>query len=797
MITVHDILKTDPYRCAKGDPIYIDKETFYEKGVYVKPSKDLCEKCHRSVKEGNSRIKLFHINGYAGCGKTLLAHYMMYNYGYDDDYYYEFDQGEGKEYSLSYIREMMIHKLGERIGETAFRKREFMVEFADVGKNIYGETLDYKMLHQLIYDDSWLTAAINGDLVCDTLMQFIVTIKDSMRQIADPKIYDINEIIKFLLMCDYLWRCSEVIVKGDYQEGKYVFCLLDNLDNLSRDAVVDLYVDIHDVIRKLTEQRSMIYHYNENRLTHIKCILLFPTREVTHRRLKEGLRRRNQEYLLQMNGAVATFELEGNCPQLDEIIAARKKHWSDKVPNGDHIGKIEIIESLMKIPYVNGQFSELLNGNYSHCVDRIIDLWNEMPEWVAKCAKMQVDREYGADYARCSQEGTRGVLLRMLLELFKERNIYDSVTNRDETDCFNFNGKLGLSELNSESSEGGYSVSISRLLLTFIRSSIDGRVRINHIFKCFACLDGYEICRYLFALSENIRDTWRRLIVFSANIPHNVTDLYSQYERYKSDSSTPTVEFTEVEICLSGRTYIRTVVPNFEFYLSRLNMENGIDVNPPLFSEKSLCNRQGTRVCMHSIEKVLQSIEHCASEIYRYDADMIDGCIRIGELDYIGKLFVESQSYQRAKQSHLSRIIFSHISYIERFRRYLLYITNGESGRDNGFSDEAVYINQQLISFILRYLVLFDKQPLIHGYGELLDNRYLPEHYAEKMTKYNTCKDILAIVESRSEMKQKKTLLDSIEMGYQNQKKAQLKLLDEIRRIHYEGYRIISKVELD
>lgn len=794
MLTVHDILKTDPYKCMAGDPVFIDKRTFYEKGIYVKPSKILCEKCRRSIEEGNSRIKLFHINGYAGCGKTLLAHYMMYNYGYDDDYYYEFDRGEGKEYSLDYIREMMISNLSQRIAKMSFDNSQVLREFANASKNIYGQTADYNMLHELIYEKSWLVEALSNQLAFDSVIQLVVTIKESMYAITDPHEYDINDIIKFLLLCDYLWRCSEIVVNKKEETGKYVFCLLDNLDNLSREAVVDLFVNIHDVIRKLTEQRSMFLHFNDNHFAHIKYILLFPTREVTHRRLMEGLRRRGQEDLLKPNGAVANFELAGNCASFDEIIASRKKYWLTQLPDSEHIKKIDVIESLMKIPYVNGQFSELLNGNYSHCIDRILDLWDEMPDWVMECAKMQKDCEYGSEYARCSQEGTRGILLRMLLELFKDRNVYDSVTNNDEENNFNYNGKLGLGELNVEAMPGEYSVSISRVILTFISGSEDGKTRINHIFRCFDHLDGYEVCRYLYALCENIRDTWRRLIVFSANIPTNITDLYRQYELYKKDPSTKSIHFSEVELCLSGKTYIKTVVPNFEFFLSRLNMRNGIESNPPLFSAKSIECRYGERICMGSIEYVLQTIEKCASEIYRYDADMIKKCIDNDNMDYIGKLFVESQS-QNAKQSHLSRIIFSHVSYIERFRRYMLYSMN--KGDDKEFTEESISMNQRLISYILRYLILFDKTLFCDEYSDLLENQYLPQNYSEQIKEKHTCRDICSIVESRCEMRRKSFLRESIEKGFQNQRKAQIKLLEEIKQIHTHGYNIISKIELD
>lgn len=796
MITVRDVLKIDPYREIKGVPIYIDKKDFYaeKEGVYVPPSKDICERCCRSIEEGNSRIKLFHINGYAGCGKTLFAHYMMQRYSYDDDYYYEFDHGEGQEYSLSYIKEIMIRQLSKRMALIINDNPPILKEFYETGRLIYGESDDYKMLQELFYGDSWLIQTIEERLASLPLVQYSVTIKESMSLIADEKKYDINSIIKFLLFCDYLWRCSEV-TQGMYgKEEKYIFCLLDNLDNLSRTAVVDLYVDLYDVISKLTEQNTMFRFFEDNKFSQIKCIVLFPTREVTQRRLLEGLRKRKLEYLLDNNSTIFSFDLEGKCASLDEIIASRKKYCSQKQLNADTIEKVELIESLMKIPYVNKQFSELLNGNYSYCVDRILDLWNLMPEWVEECRKMQKSKGMSSECAICSYEGTRGILLRMLLELFKERDVYNSVTDEDDILHFNVNGKLGLSELNCDKGMGEYNVSISRLLLTFIKGSNNHKVRINHIFKCFSHLDGYEICRYLYALSENIRDTWRRLIVFSSIIPTNVKDLYKQYDMFVSNNDTPATAFSEVELCLSGKTYIHTVVPNFEFFLSRINKDCGININPPLFSQKSL-HSSSENIWAKSIETVLSSIEKCANEIYCYDAYMVDRCVKNNCVEYIEKLFVVSKTKYgiSTKQSHLSRIIFSHISYIERFRRYLLY--NMCPSKEQELSEYAIQINKQIISYILRYLILFDRTPFDSEYSALLNNEFLTEEYLDNFKNNKTCLDIFKITEI-SQLNRHISVKEEISKGYKNQKSAQNKLLEEILKIHNSHYSIISKIEI-
>lgn len=801
MITVIDALKTDPYRDKKTAAIHIDKNTFYSEinGVYVKPSKELCEKCCSSIENGNSNIKLFHINGYAGCGKTLFAHYMMYKYGYDDEYYYEFDQGEGKDYSLDYISKKMILQLSSRIAKISRKDESILIFFNNIIKNIYGESAEYKMLDELANGYSWLEKSLCKQYGELSELQYSLTIKESMEKITDSKEYNIKDVLKFILFCDYFWRCSEVVngLYGD-DKNKYIFCLLDNLDNLSPSAVVDFYVAVRDVIAKLLNHQDIFQFIDNKSFTEVKCVVLFPTREVTQKKLRDGLRKLNYDYNMLATNIVFSFELEDCYPPSDKIIESRKQYLIRKNFNQDVINKIDVVEKLMKIPYVNTQFSALLNGNYSLCVDRIFDIWCEMPELVNECENLQNCKKYNSDFVKCAQEGTRGFLLRMLLEIFKDRNVYESVTDLDAPNNFNVSGKLGLSQLNYFSAKKSYSVSISRLILTFIQSSNYQKVRINHIFRFFSDYDGEEICRYLYALCENIRDTWRRLIVFSDHVPSCLDDLYNQYKLYTLDPKMPSNNFSEVELCLSAKTYLQYVIPNFEFFSSRISIKKKIDVNPPLFSMKSIAkSSDGKRICIKTIENVLKSVENCSNEIFKYDSEMIKKCVndKNYEIEEISKLFFPANSkYHDVKQSHLSRIIFSHISYIERFRRYFLNLISDGS---DVLNEEAIQLNEQLVSYIIRYLSLFDTLPFEKEYSKLLSNKYLDNNFKDNLKKKKTCKCILNNVNAQQEFKQFNLLSDEINIGYNNQERAQIKLLEEILNIHENEYKIISKIEID
>ena len=372
MIAVHDLLKVDPYNSVKGDPYYIDKNVFYN-GVYAEPSSYLLGKAERSVNSGNNAIRLFHVNGYAGCGKTLFAHYLINKYGYNDNYNYSFDHGEGRDYSLEFVKTKILKQLVRHVSHVV--KNNTVLEiFIKIGRNVFGEGKDYELFSSFIYYEQWQVTVYNSLKLQMTWLQISVIIEDAITDLFRNIICDVNDKIKFLLLCDYYWRCAEVNSSDCNAEERVVFCLLDNLDNLHTDAAVELFLDINDVLRNLNEARIDFEENEVGMFSHIKYIYLFSTREITYQRLLDELRRRNQATLFSNHNTVIPFDLENNVASLDCIIRLRKEYWAKKAEKSE-ISIIEVIEGLMSIPFIQKQFSDLLNDNYSYTVDRILDLW--------------------------------------------------------------------------------------------------------------------------------------------------------------------------------------------------------------------------------------------------------------------------------------------------------------------------------------------------------------------------------------------------------------------------------------
>lgn len=799
MIIVNDLLKTDPFRSSKQDRYYISENVFYSE-VYARPKTAFLREMEQNITEGNSLFRLLNIDGYAGCGKTLFAHYLIHKYGFDDEFFYEFDQGEGKNYSLDHVKEKMIELLSRQMAVDMLGDKQVLQKFFDFGRNSFNHETEYQLFGKLFYDEPCvLDECLKGEFeepepVAATIDRFSELLK-SVSENANN-----GDAIKFLLLCDYFWRISKAIVHKYALEDKVIFCLMDNLDNLNQEAVVELYVNVREMVRNFSVQRISDHRngVGADDIPSYKFVYLLPTREVTMRNLRYGLRQRKDSETPDDRGRIFRMDLNDNNVSLHQIIKKRKDYWSQIDATKKEVDKIKEIETLMRMPYVHGPFADLLNGNYLYCIDRIIDLFllkgNKENDLMLEVLNLHQQTYNSNDYRGCAGEGIRGIILRMLLELFKERDVYEGVTDKNQANQFNVNGKLGLAPLDLEALENSgteKSVSISRLLMTFIQSSEEGGTSLVDIFKCFSNMnmDCREICRSLYALSENTRDVWRRLIVFETNSPASVDDLYQQFTLFTSNK--PDSISTSMEICLAGSTYVKSVVPHFEFYLSRLTARNSLKEFPPLFCKASSRLRGTQRLCFSSIEKVLESVEYRAEELYEFDINFIQWC---NDPAYISRMFLNNESIPNAQQTHLSRLIFSHISYIERYRRYLLFKLNNGAGEN--LSKELIEVNERFVSYIVRYLALFNYSTVEKAMRNRISNSFLTEKYFSQAKTRKTCNDIVDFACKCESDGGYRNSVKQINTGYIRQAVVQEKLLERIQFICSFQYAKISKIEL-
>ena len=278
----------------------------------------------------------------------------------------------------------------------------------------------------------------------------------------------------------------------------------------------------------------------------------------------------------------------------------------------------------------------------------------------------------------------------MLLTEFKNNGVYRE--------------KLQLSECKQDDE-----VSLSRLILTLLRERGDrcSMLELYNLLSPFFDID--DITNEIWFLNESSRKIWRRLLLFNVKFPTSLVELRKQGQAYKKHN-VEIEEYSEVDICTSGKAYIEFVVPHFEFMLSRHNHSIGLledRRSQPLFADSSEAEIN-TDIFKYRFEKkidwVYQDVRDCCYNSVHF-SDKICDYYNISRDDYINNTVYNYMSYAqdgtvRFKQSYESRLIFSHIGYIERYRRYLL-----KKHRED--KDYLVDINKRIINFIQKYISLY------------------------------------------------------------------------------------------
>lgn len=815
MPTLDALLTADPYRTLENSQTYIPPKDFYNDadGVYVVAND--CSKIEEILKENDQMALIFRLNGYAGCGKTMFAHFVIWKYGRDDDFYYEFDENEGGDYSLDYVITRITRRLSSKLSLLIKNDYRVIKKFDILGKQFdCTEPINYGLQDFFLPGNAGYKAWENAKhlfseerpRIANQIRQAILKSINQVKQNAKPpqgsridnESYELISALSFLLILDFLLR--HALTLSDKEAQTPSFCLLDNLDNLKRDVIAELYFSILDVIEKIQNFYRNNSKEESSFTNNFRIIYIVSTRAVTYMKLRDEVLSKWHIAIWEKIDRAFYTNLSLNSELHGKIIEKRRKYWEKNGKFHDIQKKqFEEIEDLIKTQFSSGSFSALFNDNYFYCVKLILEFYKKCNNWgnISKdflsklrneCFEYSISESIpeSKNYLKTSVgDAKKGIFLRIMLEILKENGAYASPYDQNRKDYFRTISKLGLAPLDSISRNQPFGVSLSRLILTFLRSKESHPTSLKELFDCFSAYDPEDICRSVYALSENIRDVWRRLIMFNRTIPIEIEDLYKQARAYKQktkiESGEKGIDYTEIELCQAGEEYLTVVVPSFEFFLSRLDQQrNNLENYPPLFLSTSIRNDKWNS----SIKAVLEAVEKCARLLEDYDKNMITTLINNEKEDFIQHLFVASRKDKSIKQTHLSRIVFSHITYLDHFRVYYLWYWRKNDPNEKIKSQEQLKKdNERIVSYIIRYLTIFDKSWMQNEkYTALLNNRFLGDMY-ELTRNYSDCLSINVFLEDK-----KFSSLAGIKMGFENQKKAQQMLLDQILIIHRNSY---------
>lgn len=623
-----------------------------------------------------AKVDLIHIEGYAGCGKSTFVHHLLWKLKWDDNEEYVHDfTGEKK------VEDMYISLLSKRIYKDIINETGILERMRDIDQfeiRCFGDTK--KFIENVI--TKMKMSAIKSETEIGRYLNEL------------PLVVDYGMRLKQMIEFDFLWSFIEKILQGNSKQLYVVFDNVDSISDLDEERV------LVNSLKNFVNECNYFFSMNLNNtgffceksisdiISKTKMICFLTTRIIT-----------TQKY----------FELEPDLEHVygwfscrmpedyyshSRIISHRIEHYRELENNNLDSRTLKVLSDMQlasDIFYKVSIFKRLFNGNIRYCLYCLRDMVNneKKKQLIEECRNLYETLDDAVD-------GATEIVLAMVLEYLKEGKVYSE--------------KLML-----QGTGQNEKVSLSRIVLTILREK-GGRCSFWDLLNQLKDFwEIKEICEVIYALSEANRKIWRRLLVFNSKFPDSLDKLEKQAESFQTGENDISL-YSELGICAAGSIYIESVLPRFEFIMSR----HGENINnlekpdyQPLFcesSEECINKRATSEMYKYRFERKIDRVfgdvkKHCEKSM-RFSKEVMNK-FGLNEDEYISGTYYNYQSVNKDgtlgnKQSYESRLIFSHIGYIERYRRYLL-----QKKRNNGITI-LQDINERIVKRIKRYLLLYN-----------------------------------------------------------------------------------------
>ncbi len=627
-----------------------------------------------------AKVDLIHIEGYAGCGKTTFVHHLVWKKYGDNPVHTSIIDFEGEKEIAEPMRDAISTKISVYL--SGHKEKDFLKDICQFElRRFHAGTIEQcKMLFNDICN-----------IQNETTKDSIISMLKSQQQFFGSE----KEYMYYLLVVDFLWNLST------YQDDISIplIVIFDNVDSVNDQEQEQLFVT---VLKEFINDCNFFYGMNldnknlfsgqriEDIVLQMKFVCFLTTRLVTMRKLLE------LEPDLEKVYGWTSIKMPENYYNHLSIINKRIGYFSTLNLESESISFLNKISEFANNVYKNNIFMRLFNGNFRFSVRTLCNLIIGYggTELIEESNSLSNDPAISQE----TSAGSAGMVLSILCHYLKRNGIYSD--------------KLCLSECQPDGR-----ISLSRIILTVLHEK-DGSCNmldLLHLLSPFFSVN--EICKTVYALNEAKRDILRRMVVFDLVFPKNEDEFLNQGKQFEKGNDT-LEDYSDVILCLSGKVYLESIVPHFEFMLSRHKFGNDILNNynyTPLFSKSSeqLINDRMTGQLFgfeRKIDWVYQDVYDCCINSVQFAQSVMEA-FNMEREDYMNNSYFNYHSTNRDgapgyKQSYESRLIFSQVGYIERYRRYLLYKCHESD------LDFKVDINRRLVERLKRYIELYTRKGL-------------------------------------------------------------------------------------
>lgn len=642
-----------------------------------------------------AKVDLIHIAGYAGCGKTTFVRHLIWTKFGEAALNENVIDCEG----LSDIPELLRSLLAKKVcydTENGGKNLKLLQQVDRFHLAVFGPD-SAKALHDLFQMLNRQEDALTED-----------SVKDILRAQKDKEYFQPENrqerYLYYLLTVYFIWEFS---AHASHNLQRPIIILFDNVDSLrdisqERAFVYTLkqFINSCNYFFGFNADNSEVYGVEKisSLVKKTKFLCFLTTRLITATKYQNLDPDLENAY-----GWVSLHMPEEYYSHID-IIQRRVTYYKELEQN-DTLASIQRLESISEFShniYKNDNFRRLFNGNLRYCINTICQLIHhyECTSLIDESNALYRLSLLQTPISKEVKEGSSGILLSMLLQYLKQENVYAE--------------KFHLSECQPDGK-----LSLSRIILTILREKGNFCYLPDLLDLLNPLYSVKEVCETVFDLSEAKRNILRRML--TCDVTPFVSDKEEFLERvacYEAGAKDPGLQYAELRLCLSGETYLNYVVPHFEFMLSRHKGDYIFLTNfnyHPLFSAGSeQLIGDSTAEQMYAFERkidwVYGDVKDCCKNSTDFSKQVMEA-LHLTKEQYLNNSYFNYSTAGRDgspgyRQSYESRLIFSHIGYIERYRRYLL-----DKHRANPKAD-LQSMNQRLILRIERYLTLYQDEEL-------------------------------------------------------------------------------------
>ena len=651
---------TDPVLNYGG--ILTQKKTAFNQSLYVNGQKQVEDDIISDIcSGGKSTIKII---GNKGCGKTTLVHHLSQALDSKENVRtLMLDFGESRStLEFAHAKDAVAKKVYERLKKDCLENNSQGLKWiVDLYTEIE-DTIDINWDANNKIDNLFCTLA---DIRNDHNPNKSALLKQRIR--SELYKMELFQLILIFILCDMYIN----------QDNYRTVVFLDNLDNM---------INIRDIKRSFMNYNNFLSGIGQlfdninaiiGRDYGYKYVFIFVLRDSTNTYLS------NHELAIKQ---IAFTEYDVSIHYSKKEIALKRIDLFAKfIQNSSNIdsnkkasllSQAELLSIILKDRYVTDTIFDIFNNDYRICLMTMLK--------IVSSGYLTKD-EYQEIKFNGSSHGSHGVIYRLLFNNFNRSGYFKRIRIID------FNNR-GIS-----------TSSPSRLLLTYIANSTDTRLTHDSRIVSFAdLLDDVddkithtEVIRCIWEMYNLITaEDWCNLISFAESEDASENGLLKEWRYYHAVKSNEIpaekVDYSTFRITAAGLSFLTYVCVHFEYFACRLFS----DRYPPLFMSKSLEKIDDEYIYKTIVNAVYSEVITCAQKLaVTYESD--DNLCNHDNSNFIFRKPGKSSQY------HIERMIFSHVQYLDEFRRFVL-------------KKKPESISKEVSNFILQkindYLDIFDNE---------------------------------------------------------------------------------------